>query len=183
MRALVVYESMYGNTHHVADAIADGLADARGDIVVAVRPVGEVDAEAVAGADLVVVGGPTHVHGMSRPTSRASAVTEAGKPDSELHLDADADPGAGVREWLKSLAPVADRPAAAFDTRIDIAPILSGRASKAISRALDHHGFRIVAEPISFLVTKDSVLVDGELERAKAWGATLAEAAAVPAPR
>ena len=29
MRALVVYESMYGNTHLVANAIADGVAHAR----------------------------------------------------------------------------------------------------------------------------------------------------------
>src|SRR5437867_2546462 len=64
MRALVVYESMYGNTHLVADAIADGL---RTNGEVTVVPVKELSAELVDRADLLVMGSPTHVHGMTRP--------------------------------------------------------------------------------------------------------------------
>jgi flavorubredoxin len=70
MKALVVYESMYGNTHVVANRIAEGMRGRAG-----VDVVGACDAtiEMVAEADILVVGGPTHVHGMSSERSRAAA--------------------------------------------------------------------------------------------------------------
>ena len=64
MRALVVYESMYGNTHVVAGNIADGL---RATYEVTLVPVAEVTAELVAGTDLLVAGTPTHMHGRYGP--------------------------------------------------------------------------------------------------------------------
>ena len=67
MRALVVYESMYGNTHVVASNIADGL---RATHEVTLVPVAEATEDLVAEADLLVVGGPTHMHGLSSPASR-----------------------------------------------------------------------------------------------------------------
>jgi hypothetical protein len=51
--------------------------------------------------------------------------------------------------------------------------VLTGRASRRIARALRDHGRRLVARPESFLVTKATRLVPGELERARAWGAEL----------
>ena len=68
MRALVVFESMFGDTETIARAVADGLSDAiRVDIVdVATAP--RVDAD----VDLLVVGGPTHAFGMRAITSRLS---------------------------------------------------------------------------------------------------------------
>ena len=77
MRAVVVYESMYGNTHLVADAIGAGLSTV---CDVSVVPVAQADPAVLAGADLVVIGGPTHAHGMSRPSTRKAAVEAAGKP-------------------------------------------------------------------------------------------------------
>ena len=88
MRAVVVYESMYGNTHHVADAIEAGLRtafDIRG------VPVSLADPEILADADLVVVGGPTHARGMSRTATRRAAVGAANKPVGGLKVE----PGAG----------------------------------------------------------------------------------------
>ena len=73
MRALVIYESMYGNTHLIADAIAAGLAEA--DAAVETVPVGAATPDRLASAELVVVGGPTHIHGMSRASTRKAAVT------------------------------------------------------------------------------------------------------------
>ncbi len=63
MRAVVVYESMFGNTHEVAERIASGLA-ARYEVTV--LPVGEAIAQILPDIDLLVVGAPTHVHGLSR---------------------------------------------------------------------------------------------------------------------
>ena len=170
MRAVVVYESMYGNTHTVADAVGDGLR-AGGDVVV--LPVGEARPELLDGADLVVVGGPTHVHGMSRASTRRSAAEAVEKPDHGLVLEPGAQ-GPGLREWFASLGTIAAR-AAAFDTRIDMPAALTGRASKGIGKELRGHGLRLVAGPESFLVTKDSRLVPGEEDRARAWGRRLAQ--------
>ena len=67
MRAVVVYESMYGSTHQVADAIGAGLGTA---FEVSVVPVSQAGPQVLAGTDLVVAGGPTHAHGMSRAGTR-----------------------------------------------------------------------------------------------------------------
>jgi hypothetical protein len=54
--------------------------------------------------------------------------------------------------------------------------VITGRASKGIARYLRHEGTRLVTEPESFLVTKDDEPVDGELDRARHWGARLTAA-------
>jgi hypothetical protein len=168
MRALVVYESMYGNTHAVADQIASGL---RPKFEATVVPVAGATADLVRAADLLVVGGPTHVHGMSSEMSRRAA-RDATEKDVSLALDPDAE-GEGLRDWFKDLS---RRPidAAAFDTRMPGAPSFTGRASKGIARRLRDHGFRLVVEPESFLVDKANHLIPGEGERAEAWAASLA---------
>ena len=81
MRALVVYESMYGNTRVVANNIADGL---RATHEVTLVPVAGATGDLVAGADLLVVGGPTHMHGLSSPATRRMAAQAAAKPASGL---------------------------------------------------------------------------------------------------
>ena len=73
MRAVVIYESMYGNTRAVAEAIASDLSP----MDVTVLPVGSADASTVADADLLIVGAPTHAFGLSRPQTRLSAAQPA----------------------------------------------------------------------------------------------------------
>jgi len=177
MRALVVYESMYGNTHVVAGNIAEGL---RGTYEVTLVPVASATADLIAGADLLVVGAPTHMHGLSTASSRQTARKAAAKPGSALTLDPDAADLA-LRDWLGDLAD-GHAQAAAFDTRLAGVPMLTGRASRGISRLLKRHGYRLIAPPESFVVTKLNTLADGESSRARRWGEALAAAAerAVP---
>lgn len=171
MRALVVYESMFGNTHLIAEHIAAGLAP-MGEV--SVVPVGEAGPELVKGADLLVVGGPTHAHGMTRASSRASAVDMAADADRDLHLDEDAE-GPGLRDWFEGLGSL-DTRAAAFDTRVKGPALLTGQASKGIAKRLRQAGCSLVAEPESFLVTKANHLVDDEEAHARRFGAELAAA-------
>ena len=177
MRALVVYESMYGNTHVVASNIAQGL---RGTYEVTLVPVASATADLVAGADLLVVGGPTHFHGLSTSSSRQTARKAAAKPGSALTLDPDAADLA-LRDWLSDL-PGGHAQAAAFDTRFAGVPMLTGRASHGISRLLKRHGYRLIAPPESFVVTKQSTLADGEASRARRWGEALAAEAGLAVP-
>jgi len=176
MRAVVVYESMYGNTHLVADAIGAGLGTA---FDVWVVPVSQADPAVLDGAGLVVVGGPTHVHGMSRASTRKAAGEAADKPASPLNLEPDAA-GPGLREWFASLGHYPVK-AAAFDTRMHAPAALTGRASKGVARLLRAHGFEVIAEPESFLVTKQDRLEPHETTRAREWGTKLA-ASIAPSP-
>ena len=156
MKSVVMYGSRYGNTERVARAIADGL-----------RVYGEVELTAVteapvtlAGADLVVIGGPTEAHGDT--------------PAVEGFLD---DLHTGALDGMH---------AAAFDTRLDWPRWLSGSAGAAITNRLNKLGADVVAPPASFVVEgKVPQLKPGELDRASAWGDTLGRAviAEVPALR
>ncbi|MGO9333612.1 MAG: flavodoxin family protein [Acidimicrobiales bacterium] len=169
MRAVIIYESMFGNTHAIADAIAKGLEPLDNVVVV---PVGEAGRERSGDADLLVVGGPTHFHGMSRARTRKWASSTAQKPKNDLVLDRDTQ-GPGVRDWLRSLGHGHTK-VAAFDTRFKGPAVLRGRASRAISRKLRKHGFEMVDKPESFFVTLENHLEPGEEARAQEWGKRLA---------
>ena len=170
MRALIVFESMYGNTHAIADALASGLRP-HGEVEVV--HVGKITPAQVVDADFLVVGGPTHVHGMTSTTTRKGAVDTAGKSGGVLVIDPEAA-GIGLRDWFEVLPEVRGHgtPAVAFDTRTDGPLLLTGHASKGIAARLAKHGYSVVAKPESFLVDKDNHLLDGELERARAWAET-----------
>jgi Flavodoxin len=174
MRAVIIYESMYGNTHLVAQAIARGL-DSGNDVTVV--PAAEATHELLNGADLVVVGGPTHMHGMSKAATRKLAVDQAHKRPGQLALDADAE-GPGLRDWFGSLGRMSAL-AAAFDTRLAGPAVFTGRAAKHIAGLLEHHGLTLIARAESFLITTDNKLQPGEEDRAQEWGGALA--AKVPA--
>jgi hypothetical protein len=160
MRALVVYESMFGNTGLIAEAIADGLA--RHGVVEAAE-VGTASLLLSAEVDLLVVGGPTHAFGMSRPGTRSSA-----KDQTEAPL---VSPRIGIREWLEGLARPRHRvSSAAFDTRID-KPRFPGSAAAGAAKRLRRLGFHQTMAPESFFVVGGTgPLLAGEYERAHRWG-------------
>jgi hypothetical protein len=170
MRVLVVYESMYGNTHAIAEHISDGLRTQHEVLTASVRDSLETVFDEF---DLLVVGGPTHVHGVSTWATRKAA-REAAEADDGLDLDPESG-GLGLRDWFKTVAGHRNL-AAAFDTRIDASAAMTGRASKGIARRLRHHGYRLLVEPESFLVDKQNHLLDGEAERAERWGEMAARA-------
>ena len=74
MKALVVYESMYGNTAEIGEAIAASLR--AHELEVDAGPITRFAPSELAGFDLVVVGGPTHAHGMSMSATRKTAVED-----------------------------------------------------------------------------------------------------------
>lgn len=164
-RALVVYESMFGNTRLVAGAIAAGLRSSgmEAEVVdVCDSPPGEVQ-----DADLLVLGAPTHAFSLSRPNTRADAVRQ-GAPERQATT--------GMREWLAATSDAGRRPpVAVFDSRVTKVrrlPAAAGRKAAKLARA---HGFDLVAPAEAFLVEDvQGPLVDGELARAEEWGRDLA---------
>lgn len=166
MNVVVVYETHFGQTREVAAQVAEGAREA-GAAATSVA-VDHVTREQVASADLLVVGGPTHVRGMSRPWSRERLHAQELGTHGEI--------AAGVREWLAELpAESTGKHAAAFDTRLE--SVLAGGAARGVAHGLREHGFSLVTDPEGFLVEDaDGPLREGERERAHAWGAQLVRA-------
>jgi len=169
MRAVVMYESMFGNTKSVAQAIAEGL---EWRYEVELMAVAKAGAMSLTGVDLLVVGGPTHAWGMSRPSTRRGAADQAEKSNGRLVLE-DGAAGVGLREWIANMGS-SDCVVATFDTRVHLPVALSGRASTKFASALRRHGCHLATEPESFFVTRDNELVPGEIQRALSWGRELA---------
>jgi hypothetical protein len=165
MQTAVIYESMFGNTKTIGDAIAEGL---RGAGEVRVGTVDEIAPDTVGDADLIVVGGPTQSRGMAKPNARETAAK-----NRALEKFGPILPGReSLRGWLGKL-PEGHGVVAAFDTRFDKATFLTGSAAREIAGTLARKGYTL-AESQSFFVTKTGgPLAVGELERAVAWGREL----------
>ncbi len=170
MRALVVYESYFGCTKAVAEGIADGL---RPSLKARVVPIEEARHHHLGHYDLLVVGAPTHAHGMSRPSTRESVAELAAQTHS---LTRTSHIGVGVREWLDEIGLWAGHPAAAFDTRLPGPPMVTGQASKGIASELRRHRFLVVTDPLSCHVDRNNELLPAETDRAVAWAVDLAVA-------
>lgn len=169
MIALVVYESLWGNTAAIAHAIGEGIGD---DAMV--RRTGQIEPAEAARAKILILGAP--VHTFSLPSySTKNSVAERPLAPGDIAPDLSQPP---LREWLEDLPPGSGI-AAAFDTRVR-GPLGHGGASK-IEKILEERGYRIAERAQGFYITNQknvkaaaSMLRPGEIERARAWGTLLA---------
>lgn len=168
-RALVVFESMFGNTEEIARAVAAGVAThLRAEVV----EVGTAPVEPGGDVALLVLGGPTHAFGMSRTGTRHDAVD---RREGALPVSS----GIGVREWLDAARLRPGLRAAAFTTRTPQRWV-PGSAARAIHRRLRRRGLDLVSGPRSFhVVGIEGPLAEGELDEARAWGERLGAAVGV----
>ena len=163
MGAIVVYESMFGNTEEVARAVAAGLGEHLATQLVRVDSrVPALDA----GVDLLVLGGPTHAFSMSRPQTRDDAVRQGATPGVADR---------GIREFLgDSRLQTWHDAVATFDTRVAKVRHLPGSAARRAAAAVRRRGHPLIADPESFYVADvHGPLLPGELERARQWGRDL----------
>jgi flavodoxin len=152
MKALVIYDSLYGNTQKIALAIANALGSPQD--VTALRG-GDVKPKHFAGLDLLIVGSPTQKF---RPTTAISNLLK-GMPDHSLK---------GVK-------------VAAFDTRltwneIEKTAVLAffvkifGYAAKPIADRLKSKDGELILPPEGFFVDEmEGPLLLGEIDRAISW--------------
>jgi flavodoxin I len=152
MKALVIYDSFFGNTEKIARAIAASLGGADSDAgkaEVSVVKVCDARLTQLTGLSHLIVGSPTRGF---RPTP-------------------------AIVEFLKSIPPgsLTGVKAAAFDTSIPKKDMpffirLGGYAAQPIAEALKEKGGEIVLPPEAFFVKgEQGPLKDGELERAACW--------------
>jgi flavodoxin len=155
MQTLVIYDSKFGNTQKIAEAIGRGIGSVSEVRVASTAEAANVLASLVARPDLVLLGGPTQNHG----------------------------PSAGLRQFAENLpADLRGLPAACFDTRYRGPVLLMGSAASAAAKALAKTGTRLVAPSESFFIVRhgsmqQQTLEPGEITRAEAWGHAVATSA------
>jgi flavodoxin len=160
MKAMVVYDSGFGNTEKIAQAIGQGLGSPEN---VEIVRVGDVKPDQVRGVPLLIVGSPTQKFS---PTGATTSFLK-GIPQSGLQ---------GVK-------------VAAFDTRFPVSEIervrilaffvkIFGYAAKPIADRLQKKGGELVIPPEGFFVEgTEGPLQEGELERAAGWAKQVMQAA------
>lgn len=155
MKTLVIYDSFFGNTEKIAQAIGRALGSSAN---VQVLKVANFKPGQLAGLELLIVGSPTRGF---RPTPAIAALVKS-IPVRALN---------GVK-------------VAAFDTRFSeaklkslsfILPVMTnifgGYAAKPIADGLQKKGGRLIVPPEGFFVEDtEGPLKEGELERAADWG-------------
>lgn len=158
MKAMVVYDSVFGNTGQIGQAIGEALGSPE---EVAIRQVSDVQSGQLASLEVLVVGSPTR---QFKPTPAITSFLK-GIPKNGL---------AGVK-------------VAAFDTRftessIEAAPAILGffirifgYAAKPIADRLEKKGGELVLPPEGFYVgDTEGPLLEGELVRAADWAQQIA---------
>jgi hypothetical protein len=163
MKALVVFESMFGNTEAIARAVVEGLS---GSMQVDAFEVAHAPGQITGPYDLIVAGGPTHAFSLSRPSTRKAALEQGathGVPET------------GLREWLGLLrAGPHSEVVAVFDTRVEKVRRLPGSAANKAARLLHDLGYTPAGKQSFYVSDTPGPLIPGEIERAKKWGERLA---------
>jgi flavodoxin len=156
MKMLIIYDSVFGNTQQLAQAMRSAL-ESSGQVA-ALRPK-EVKPGQLANIDLLIVGSPTRGF---RPTEDLAALLKQIPPGS-----------------LKGVK------AAVFDTRFsvdDLGPGLTrfvvktgGYAGPRLAKELVRLGAQMILPAEGFIVKDtEGPLKEGELERAAGWANKLA---------
>ena len=146
MKALIVYDSIYGNTEKIARAIAEAITPS--DEVKVLRA-GEANPSELASIDLLIVGSPTHA---GRPTP---AIKDLLNKVPELQ-------GVNVAAFDTRIPTKLVR--------------VFGYAAGRIANNLKKKGSTLIASPEGFFVTGgQGPLKEGELERAAAWAKGILE--------
>ncbi len=144
MKTVVLYDSVYGNTKTIAEAVASGLP--KGTVLATPK---SADGAGLAEAELIVLGSPTQA---GRPTPGMQAVLDR-----------------------LQFAPGKAPEIAVFDTRVAMKfAKLFGYAAPRMATQLEKKGCRVRGEAQGFIVKgREGPLLEGEEQRARAWGVAL----------
>jgi flavodoxin len=147
MNTLIIYDSTFGNTAQIAQAMATKLGEHGTVRTTLANEAGLTEMKEI---DLMIVGGPTQRHGVS--------------PAMRTFLES------LPRRSLRGVS------AAAFDTRYHMAAWKSGSAAHRIASRLKRTSASLVMPPESFFVAlREGPLEEGELERAAHWAEEIFE--------
>jgi len=150
LKALIIYDSKFGNTEKIARAIGEAITPLG---KVKVVKVGDANPSELSSIDFLIVGSPTHAGRATRATKEflkkipANALENVGVAAFDTRFSAE-DKGIGVRILLRVL----------------------GYAAGRMANRLEHKGGHLAAEPEGFIVEdSEGPLKKGELEQAAIW--------------
>lgn len=148
MKAIVIYDTQFGNTEEVAKAVAGALGGE-----VKIQNVKDANPADLTAYDLAVIGSPT----------------QGGRQTMRMKAFLDSVPDGGLK----------GKTAAVFDTRLKTMLVkLFGYAAGRIADIIKDKGGEVLMEEPFYVKSARGPLLEGELDRARAWGKTLAETAA-----
>lgn len=148
MKTIVIYDTQFGNTEEVAKAVAGALG---GDVKI--QKVKDANPADLSDYDLIVIGSPTQG---GRQTMTMKAFLDIVKDGA-----------------LKG------KSAVVFDTRLKTMLVkLFGYAAGRIADIIKDKGGEVLLEEPFYVKSAKGPLLEGELDRAKAWGKKVAETAA-----
>ncbi len=154
MKALVLYNSVFGNTEQIAKAIASALGEGT-----EIRKVNQADLSGLTGIDLLVVGSPTRGFNPTDATKNfiKSIPSGALKGIQVTAFDTRIDIEEVKSGFLTFMVNI------------------FGYAAKPIANTLKGKGGQPVGTPAGFFVLdREGPLREGELERAAAWAKGIA---------
>jgi len=135
IKAIVVYDTKFGNTERIAKVLADGMKE-RGVKVDCVQ-VEKVEIDRLTEYDLLAIGGPTHTRNISKP----------------------------IKGFLEKLESVDVRGMKAFAFDIRVKRLFAGSAGKRIEKALKRLGMSIIRPYSSALVKEREGPLEEEMEK------------------
>ena len=155
MKILILYDSLYGNTRDIAEAIGKGLG-ANHDI----RMLRAQDAitEDIGGIDLFLVGSPTHGGWFTEPIKTFVANLPEGSLEGTCVVSFDTSTLTDNKGFV-----------------VGALSRLFGNAAPRISGELKKKGADCVGSEIFYVAGKQGPLYRGEYERARVWGGKLAK--------
>jgi flavodoxin len=153
MKVFIVYDSVYGNTQKIAEAMIDGIGSNCEPIITKVQDATVADIE---GVDLFIVGGPTHGGTFTEPVKNffASIPANGLKGIKSAAFDTsftEETQGAFVRFLMTTL----------------------GYAAPKIAKKLAGKGADVLTSEIFYVLDTEGPLKEGEIERASQWAAAL----------
>lgn len=148
MKTLIVYDSLYGNTEKIAQAIGENLALAKDKIISAKK----LKNEDLKDIELLIMGSPTHA---GQPTPTLKNVI-ANIPENSLKNINVMTFDTSIKSQDKNFL---------FKTFIN----MLGYAAKRTAKMLQDKGATIVGSETFFVKDKEGPLEEGEIKRAQDW--------------
>jgi len=148
MKSLIIYDSLFGNTEKIAQAIAKGIGENA-------KTIGITNAAPsdVASVDLLIVGTPTHG---GRPSQRMkqwlTTIASDGLKNKKVATFDTGIPTEGQKGFIRLVIR------------------FFKYASPRLANILASKGAKILASETFFVLGKEGPLKEGELERAELWG-------------
>lgn len=149
MKALIVYDSLYGNTERIANAIGEKLSSYHDTKTIKVIKANPNDID---GIDILIIGSPTHGGRFTDPIKTFIGLL----PEKELQA-------------IKTLTFDTSFPTTNMGFFINHIVKIFGNAAPRLSKELKKKGANVIDSKTFYVLGKEGPLQEGETERAKEW--------------